>query len=253
MRLLAVPLLLLAAAPAVGQDKAFKLRYFGLSFFQLETPGGKQVAFDPHLYADFGAPLVTADIICLSHVHKYRAAAEAVENAKAARVFSGLKPAGKNRPLDWNPTDEKIGTVRVRTVGTYHDADDGKKHGKNAVFVVEADGLVFCHLGNLGHELTPAQVKAIGPVDVLLVPVGGVWVLNGESAKAVVKAVKRRLFVLPMHYGTPTYDELQTPDEFLDGTPGVRRMPATNELTIPAKPKAAAPTVVLLGWKPAGK
>src|SRR5256885_3391989 len=32
-------------------------------------------------------------------------------------------------------------------MGTYHDAMNGMQRGKNAIFIVEADGLVFCHLG----------------------------------------------------------------------------------------------------------
>ena len=124
------------------------------------------------------------------------------------------------------------------------------KSGKNSAFIVEAEGLTFCHLGDLGHELSPDQVKAIGKIDVLMIPVGGIYTINGETAKKVVAALNPRLFVVPMHYGMPGYDELLPADEFLEGQANVKKTPATNELSIPADLKADHPTVVVLSPKP---
>jgi L-ascorbate metabolism protein UlaG (beta-lactamase superfamily) len=139
-------------------------------------------------------------------------------------------------------------------MGTYHDAMNGMQRGKNSVFIVEADGLVFCHLGDLGHELTPEQVKTIGKVDVLMVPVGGIYTINGEVAKKVVAQLKPRLYVVPMHYAVAGYDDLLGPDEFLEDQPkdSIKKTPDTNELVIPVDIKApATPSIVLLGWKKA--
>lgn len=238
-------------------DKPFTLRWYGQSFFQLETPSGKKIVFDPHAIPEFGRHAVAADIILCSHRHDDHAQPEVVENHQAARVFHGLKEAKPGRSPDWNVVDETVGKIRVRTVPTYHDNESGLQRGKNAAWVVEADGLTLCHLGDLGHELTDAQVKAIGPVDVLLVPVGGVYTLNGGAAKRVVEQLKPRRFVVPMHYAVPGYDDLLPPDEFLDGQPNVKRMPNTNELAIPPARTDDPPAVVLLGWRkadgPAGK
>jgi hypothetical protein len=66
-----------------------------------------------------------------------------------------------------------------------------------------------------------------------------------------MKQIKPRLFVLPMHYGVPGYDDLAGPEEFLDGLKNVKKMPDTNELTFPIDLKPENPTVVLLGWKKA--
>jgi L-ascorbate metabolism protein UlaG (beta-lactamase superfamily) len=236
------------AAPA--QEKAAKLRWFGQSFFQLETSAGKRVVFDPHAIPEFGRHVVKADVIVCSHLHNDHTTMAQVEEPKAARVFYGLEETKKGRPPEWKTIDEKVGQVRVRTVGTYHDANEGMSRGKNSVFVVEADGLVFCHLGDLGHDLTAAQVKAIGPVDVLMVPVGGVYTINGGQAKRVVEQLKPRRFVLPMHYAVPGYDETLLPaDEFLDGQPNVKKLTNTNELVIPLDAKPEQPTVVQLGWE----
>lgn len=243
------PLHALTPSSAQEPDRAFKLRWFGQSFFQLETPAGKRVVFDPHAIPEFDRVSVPADVVLLSHLHDDHTRLGSVADAKAARVFYGLEPAKKGRAADWNKVDEKVGPVRVRAVPLFHDAREGLERGKNAAWVVEADGLTVCHLGDLGHELAPAQVRAIGPVDVLMVPVGGIYTLNGAQAKAVVDQVKPRLYALPMHYGVPGYDDLLPADEFLDGQPQVKRQTDTNELVIPAGAKADRYTVVVLGWR----
>ena len=245
---LALLVLLCLPAGVVAQEpaKGCKLRWFGNSYFQLETAGGKSVVWDPHAIPALNPPQLAADILLISHEHSDHTQLQMIKDRKAAREFHGLKPI--NKRLDWNPIDEKVGTVRVRSVGLYHDAEEGFVRGKNAALIVETDGLTFCHLGDLGHVPTDAQAKAIGPIDVLMVPVGGVYTLNGEGAKLTVAKLKPRLFVLPMHYGVPGYDDLLPVDEFLDGVAGVKKTPESNELLVPVDAKPAAPTVVVLGY-----
>jgi L-ascorbate metabolism protein UlaG (beta-lactamase superfamily) len=242
--------LALLAAPAAAQDKkAVQLRWFGHSYFLLLTTAGTKVAFDPHAIAEYGAPQIAPDIVLISHPHNDHNRREILANADSRdlKVFQGVLPRG--RTGEWAKIDEKVKDVRVRSVGTFHDEEEGAKRGKNAAFIVEADGLVVCHLGDLGHELSEEQVKAIGPVDVLMVPVGGIYTLNGEHAKKVVEQLKPRLYVLPMHYGTKVYQDLPGPDEFLDGQKDVRVLADTNLLEFPPTLKADRPTVVVLGWK----
>ncbi len=238
----------LAQAPATPTGPALKLRYFGLSMVQLETPSGKKIVFDPHAVPELGRNLLQAEIVCCSHLHSDHTQLQVIENPQAARVFQGLVPGAKGKPPEWKAIDEKVGGIRIRTVGLYHDAEQGLARGKNSAFVLEIDGLKVCHLGDLGHDLDPAQVKAIGPVDVLMVPVGGVYTLNGDGAKRVVAALKPTRFVIPLHYGLPGFDELPGPEEFLDGQANVRRV-AGNELAIDlgAPAPKEGPAVVVLG------
>ena len=46
--------------------------------------------------------------------------------------------------------------------------------GKNGVWIIDVDGLRIVHLGDLGHLLDKAQLKKLGDVDILMIPVGGV-------------------------------------------------------------------------------
>jgi L-ascorbate metabolism protein UlaG (beta-lactamase superfamily) len=257
--------LLAALAQPVKAARTFTVRWYGQAFFTVDTPSGKTIAFDPQVMKEFERKdAVRADFVCVTHPHNdHDRVDEAIADAKDAKkvtVFRGLTsdPAKPNKPAEWAKLDEKVmvgdGTFRFRTVGNYHDAEDGKKRGKNAAFVVEADGLTFCHLGDLGHALTAAEVKAIGPVDVLFVPVGGVYAVNAEAAKEVVEAIKPRRYVFPMHYavdGRP--DSLLSADEYLDGLKLLKKRTDGNDFAFDAGEKADAPTTVILGWKPAAK
>jgi L-ascorbate metabolism protein UlaG (beta-lactamase superfamily) len=239
----------LAALPVAAQEKkSVEIRWFGHSFFQLTTTAGTKVAFDPHAISEYGIPQLSPDIVVMSHNHNDHNRKEILANAdsKDLKAFYGVTVKGKGG--EWAKIDEKVKDVRVRTVGTYHDAEEGAKKGKNSVFIVEADGLKVCHLGDLGHELTEEQITAIGPVDVLMIPVGGIYTINGETAKKVVEQLKPRLFIFPMHYGTKVYTDVLPPDEFLEGQKNVRKLLDTNLFDFPADLKTEKPAIVMLAW-----
>ncbi|MCE9566122.1 MAG: MBL fold metallo-hydrolase [Planctomycetes bacterium] len=239
-------------ASLLAQDdaKKVKLRWFGQSMFQLETAGGKSIVFDPQMMPIFSPPRLTADVTLISHPHNDHNQVEILK--EKGRVFEGVK-VGKGTKTDWVTVDEKVGAIRIRNLGNFHDAVNGMQRGKNSSFIVETDGLVFCHLGDLGHELTADQVKTIGKVDVLMIPVGGIYTLNGDQAKKVVEQIKPRLYILPMHYGVPGFDDILGPSEFLDEQKNVKKMLDTNELEIPVDLKADNPTIVMLGWRAPAK
>jgi L-ascorbate metabolism protein UlaG (beta-lactamase superfamily) len=109
--------------------------------------------------------------------------------------------------------------LTITSVGVYHDDVQGLKRGITTVFIVDVDGWRICHLGDLGHKLTPAQLKAIGQVDVLMIPAGGIYSLNGSEAKEVLMQLKPKEFVFAIHIGTKQYDDLLPIDEFVDENP----------------------------------
>ena len=78
------------------------------------------------------------------------------------------------------------------------------------------DGQVrLAHLGDLGHALDAATVKAVGKVDVVLVPVGGFFTIDYKEAAQVVESLAPRI-VVPMHYKTAATDfPITTEDDFL--------------------------------------
>ncbi len=88
----------------------------------------------------------------------------------------------------------------VREVSAFHDDRGGALRGRNVIRIFTgARGLSVAHLGDLGHQLSPEQRKAVGSVDCVLVPVGGVYTLDAAGAKAVCDALSPR-WIVPMHY-----------------------------------------------------
>jgi L-ascorbate metabolism protein UlaG (beta-lactamase superfamily) len=252
MRLFAFSLLLLAVAGVTAQPREEKkanqisLTWHGQSFFVLTTGNGTKIAFDPHAMPEYGRQSVSAELVLISHLHNDHSQPEILET-KDPKILFGLTTKDK-RP-NWNAIDEKYKQTRIRTVGVYHDNEEGLRRGKNAIFIVETDGLKIAHLGDLGHLLSDRQIKEVGPVDILMIPVGGIYTINGEKAKEVVAQLKPRLYVVPMHYGTKVVDSLQPVDEFIDGVKDVKKLEDTNTLTIPADLKLEKPVTVLLSWK----
>jgi L-ascorbate metabolism protein UlaG (beta-lactamase superfamily) len=234
----------LAAAPA-----KVTVRWHGQSFFEVISSKGTRIVFDPHAIEAYGRIAVRADLILVSHLHNDHSQIDVVENRNQAKVIWGLKANG--RKLDWNPIDEQFRDVHVRGVGVYHDNSEGIQRGKNTVFVVDVDGMHFVHLGDLGHLLTEKQLKQIGPVDVLFIPVGGVFTINGSEAKQVVAQLKPRKYIIPMHCGTKDYDELLPVDEFLEEqkAENIKKSDTSNQLIVSADYQPAEPTTVVLNWK----
>jgi L-ascorbate metabolism protein UlaG (beta-lactamase superfamily) len=233
----------IAPTVASAADDATRLRWYGQSYFQLVTTKGTRIVFDPHAIELFGRPRVEADLALLSHQHNDHTQTGEIANPGKFKIIQGL--AGTGRQVTWKKVNETFRDAKIRSVPSYHDQSEGMERGKNTIFVVTVDDLTFCHLGDLGHELTPELVKEIGPVDVLMIPVGGIYTLNGSEASTVVEQLKPRLYTVPMHCGTPVYDDLLPPDEFLDGRKDVERLKG-NELVIPADPKPVGPMKVVL-------
>jgi L-ascorbate metabolism protein UlaG (beta-lactamase superfamily) len=213
--------LLAVNLPATSGERKWapiKVSWYGQSFFVVESSKGFRIAFDPHLIPEFGRPEgVKANLVLMSHNHNDHTMVEALDNHKdkSLRIIRGLKGVGLR--ADWNPVDETVGGVHIGSVGLYHDNMEGLQAGKVTAFIVEMDGWRICHLGDLGHLLTPLQVRQIGEVDVLMIPIGGVYTINGSEAKKVVAQIKPREYIFPMHYGTRNFDDLLPATEFLEG------------------------------------
>ena len=94
------------------------------------------------------------------------------------------------------------------------DNKNGETRGKNTVFVIEIDGINLCHLGDLGHPLSPHLLEEIGSVDVLFVPAGEISTISVDTAVELVRQLNP-IIVIPMHYRTHIYNNLEPVDKFL--------------------------------------
>jgi len=95
-----------------------------------------------------------------------------------------------------------------------HDGRGGGNLGFSTAFCITADNVTVCHLGDLGHRPTQAQVEELGQVHVLLVPVGGHNTIGAALAAEVVNLIDPAV-VVPMHYQSPGRTDLEPVDKFL--------------------------------------
>jgi L-ascorbate metabolism protein UlaG (beta-lactamase superfamily) len=231
------------------EAKKLSIRWHGQSFFEIRTSAGTRIVIDPHAIENFGPKSIKADLILFTHFHTDHTQFHVIQNWEKVKRLGGLKDErGDRRQLSWNPIDEKFKDVHIQSLGTYHDDVGGTRRGLNSVFILEVDGFRIIHLGDLGHLLTETQLKAIGTADVLMIPVGGVYTINGSEAKKVVAQLKPRFYILPMHRGTRIYDDLLTEEEFIDEEKNVKKN-STNEVTLEVGQKPPTePTILLLHW-----
>jgi L-ascorbate metabolism protein UlaG (beta-lactamase superfamily) len=245
---LAAALFLAGIAAAQDKPREVTIRWHGQSFFQIESSRGTRIVIDPHAIDAYGRKSVNADLVLISHFHNDHTQLDTISNRAKARILYGLRINERTRRTEWNEIDETFKDVHIRSIGTYHDNAKGLERGQNTIFVLEVDGVKIVHLGDLGHLLNPAALKKIGPVDVLMIPVGGVYALNGSEAKKVVEQLKPRQFIIPMHYGTRVYEDLLPPDEFLEDQKSVKKYTG-NKLTTEAGFSPPQPIIAVLGWQ----
>jgi L-ascorbate metabolism protein UlaG (beta-lactamase superfamily) len=116
----------------------------------------------------------------------------------------------------------------IVAIASEHDTVAGTEAGPNTIFVFSLDGSRIAHFGDFGQaSLRDEQADAIGEVDLVILPVGGVYTIGAAEAKRIVDRLRPR-WVVPMHYRTPRIDFLETADAFLGQFVDVRRLDETS-------------------------
>lgn len=162
------------------------------------------------------------DAVLVSHQHPGHSVEEGIP--QSARRIQG-------------PGEYEVGGAFITGIGSYHDTEEGATRGRNTIYVIELEGLVLCHLGDLGHPMSVQPIKEIGSVDILFVPVGDVSTLSVAEARTMVRNLQPR-YVLPMHYKTETArPELEPVETFLTAMsvsePDIRAKLAVSSTSLP--------------------
>lgn len=148
-------------------------------------------------------PKVEAQIVTISHSHNDHNKVTNVEGNPF--VISG-------------PGEYEVVDVFIKGIQTFHDSNNGQERGTNIVYNIELDKIHIAHLGDLGHSLSDSQLDELGDVDILLIPIGGIYTIDPQLATNVIAKIEPRI-VIPMHYKeerlAKTFSQLNTVDDFL--------------------------------------
>ncbi|NQT71696.1 MAG: MBL fold metallo-hydrolase [Chloroflexi bacterium] len=191
-----------------------KIKWLGHASFLITAADGAKIITDP--FGEYNglnyAPINEfADIVLVSHQHGDHVGGKVGGNPQQIAQAGSTTARG----------------IEFKGIASYHDPSGGKERGDNIIFCFTVEGIHICHLGDLGHVLSDQQVTEIGGVDVLLIPVGGLFTIDAKEATQVCNQINPKV-VIPMHVSNEKCGfPIATVEDFLQGKSTVERANAS--------------------------
>jgi L-ascorbate metabolism protein UlaG (beta-lactamase superfamily) len=167
-----------------------EINWYGHSCFRLTERNYATVVTDPYNSESAGySPLkLRGDIITISHESANHNFVSAVK--EKSHVITG-------------PGEYEIGGVFITGIQTNGLTKATEHEPRNTLYLFDYNGVTVLHLGDITKVPSQTEVEALGPINVVLVPVGGgADSLNAAKAAEVVSLLEPNI-VIPMHYATP--------------------------------------------------
>jgi L-ascorbate metabolism protein UlaG (beta-lactamase superfamily) len=162
-----------------------KLIYYGHAMFEIQDSTGKKIIIDPYNeQIRSSLPDVSGDIVISSHEH--------FDHANISLVKGN--PRSINKPGYF-----EINGIKIEGIQSYHDTQEGQLRGENIIFKITVDDILFVHMGDLGHIPDGPTFNKLKGVDILMIPVGGIYTINANDATEIIKKIKPSI-TIPMHY-----------------------------------------------------
>ncbi|MDO5518075.1 MAG: MBL fold metallo-hydrolase [Clostridium sp.] len=163
--------------------------WYGHSCFLIKTRNGKRILMDPFDNSlGYRNDFPKCDIITMSHHHSAHSYLNNINyDTKIINVCDSFN----------------LNSIKITGIETFHDDCSGLKRGSNIVFLFNIDGLSLCHLGDLGHIPSCSILNKLKNLDVLFIPIGGNFTIDGNKAYKICSLIKPK-FIIPMHYKTNT-------------------------------------------------
>ena len=183
------------------------IQHIGHAEFLIETENGTRIVTDPY-GEGCGYPVrhLRADAALVSHGHFDHNAVDNLEGLQTIVDREGIHTIAPD--------------IRVTALKGFHDDAQGNKRGETLLFLLETEGLRIVHLGDLGCALTETQAEQLKKPDILMIPVGGFYTIDGKTAAQTAKQLQARI-LLPMHYRTKYNADwpISGPEEFISDIP----------------------------------
>ncbi len=161
------------------------ITWLGQACFKIQSKD-KILIIDPYdEKIGFSLPKIDADIVLMTHSHYDHSNSAAFPSAKVVIQEHG---------------EYALGDVTVKGIQTFHDDVGGQKRGLNTMYKIESEGITLLHMGDFGElEVRQETLTEIGIVDILMIPVGGTYTIDGAQAATCAKQIGAKI-VIPMHY-----------------------------------------------------
>ncbi|MBM3250866.1 MAG: MBL fold metallo-hydrolase [Candidatus Nealsonbacteria bacterium] len=214
------------------------INWRGQSCFQISSSQGKNnaisILIDP-FEESIGLKLprkLEADVVLITHEHY---------------DHNNVKKVSGSPFVIRGPGEYELKGAYIKGIPAYHDNSGGKEKGGTTIYTIDLeDNIRICHLGDLGQkELTPEQLEEISDVDILMLPVGGIFTTNAEEAIKVMSQIEPKI-TIPMHYKIPGLNiKLEGVDKFLK-TLGIKSLEPLLKLSIKKKEISAEEAKIIV-------
>ena len=207
-----------------------EIKWFGHNCFRIRAKEATVIIDPVDRVTGYVMPKQTADIVAISHDHKGHSNLNAIK--PEYQVVDG-------------PGEYEMHDVFITGIRTYHDAVKGVERGYNVCYLIELEGIIFCHLGDLGHPLTTELAELMGNADVLMIAAGGPGIIDFEQAAEIVGQLEPKV-VIPMQFATANGDKQRGDIEAFCKALGVASPEAIDKLTLKSSDLADAMQVIVL-------
>ncbi len=180
------------------------IKWYGHSCFRIRFDNNTTLLTDPYnadYYGDeftYSMDFEHVDIITISHQH----------NDHNFKPFENAKYFETEGEFEFND-------IKINGIKTYHDKFEGNKRGQNILFIFEHNNKKIAHLGDLGHIPSKSTFEELQNIDIIFIPIGGTFTIDGELAKELINRVNPKI-IFPMHYKNEKNNfPIQNVDDFL--------------------------------------
>ena len=200
------------------------ITWYGHACFKIQTksPGSEAVIYIDPFDRSIGLrpPFGQGEIILATHNHYDH------NNVKTIK--------GQPFVIE-GPGEYEIKGISIQGISAFHDASNGKERGLITIYVIESEEIRVCHLGDFGQkELSEEQLDKLGDINILMIPVGGVFTISGEQASKIIRQIEPKI-VIPMHYKIPGLKiRLDGVDKFLKAM-GEEKLDVREKLVVKKK------------------